>query len=385
MEYSINPRAIIQRLANEVLKTEDISLNEDLKSVGMDSINLVSYMINLEKVFGIELYDSDLSEDNFASLLAVEETIKKYILFRDENDCKCIVLDADGILWDGTAGEDDRVSITNKHMRFHQALRETKESGVLLFLCTSNTESNISSILADYSISELFAGEIYNAQDKAQAVSWIMGKTHFLPRNILFVDDNPRNCSEVEYKHPELPVYYVSNIENLTILFRRLSSALETNNARPTDRTLLFKQQMLREEVQTGNAKKTNQLLETRITCRSATLDDIPRLCELSKRAHRFTLSGVYRSIDCWSNWIANKEYRICVLSAKDKYGDLGIVAFSVVHKKELIEFVVSCRALHRGFEDVLYNYAVDMENVGIKEYEKTGELAMDFFNRKML
>lgn len=78
------------------------------------------------------------------------------------------------------------------------------------------------------------------------------------------------------------------------------------------------------------------------------------RLAELSERTHQFNLSAKQYSEQTLSALLEDSAYTVLSLSARDKFGDMGIVGMAVA-KHDIIEaLMLSCRVFDRGFEYIL-------------------------------
>ncbi len=93
---------------------------------------------------------------------------------------------------------------------------------------------------------------------------------------------------------------------------------------------------------------------------------------ELSQRTNQFNLSDVRYTEEEINYFIRDEGYCVYVLSASDKYGDMGLVGAAVVRKTEnpvIIGFFLSCRVFGRGFEEhflnkIKSNFAVSMYGI---------------------
>lgn len=59
-------------------QVEAIGVEDDLIALGLDSLNSIEVIVNLECEFGIQVDDEDLLMDNIASVHLLMELIEKY-------------------------------------------------------------------------------------------------------------------------------------------------------------------------------------------------------------------------------------------------------------------------------------------------------------------
>ncbi|QHE59807.1 acyl carrier protein [Rossellomorea vietnamensis] len=67
----------ILELVKEILQIDNIALDENLKGLGLDSLNTVNLILALEDSFQIELLDEDLEPDNFSCINTVKSLVKR--------------------------------------------------------------------------------------------------------------------------------------------------------------------------------------------------------------------------------------------------------------------------------------------------------------------
>ena len=98
--------------------------------------------------------------------------------------------------------------------------------------------------------------------------------------------------------------------------------------------------------------------LQTEVDCRLAGREDCERLSELSMRTNQFNLAQSRYTPEDLCRLLGDPKYHIFCLSAKDRFGDMGIVAMAVLREDTsscLLEgMMLSCRAFGRGFETIL-------------------------------
>ena len=80
---------------------------------------------------------------------------------------------------------------------------------------------------------------------------------------------------------------------------------------------------------------------------------------------------------------IYSPEYTILSLSARDKYGDMGIIGMAVIKKSTIEAFMLSCRAFDRDFEisllDKIKEYVPD-NLCGIYKHTSKNARYADFY-----
>lgn len=57
----------------------EISLDSDLLELGMDSMNFIRLVVNLEEQFDIEIKDEDITLANFSSVNSILNIVENYL------------------------------------------------------------------------------------------------------------------------------------------------------------------------------------------------------------------------------------------------------------------------------------------------------------------
>lgn len=359
----MNREKIIQLLA-EVLQSpyeEIASLSDDtgLEEMGMDSIRFIQFIVRLEEEEDIEVLDSDLLLSNFSTIDTILHTMQKY----EKNLKKALILDCDGVLWHGVAGEEP-LTIDEKIINFQNTAKQLSRKGVLLCLCSRNAIENLreafSSLDTPLQMDD-FVVIRSNVIDKADALSQIAKELKILTESFVFADDSDYELGLVETMLPEIETVKIDYnntelTEELELLFKELP---ETE----LDRVRLHREQKEREKVKINckTPKEYNDSLKTVLQCRKVGNSELARIAELSQRTNQCNLSAQRYTESELQELYQKENIQILSLSASDRYGDMGLVGACVLcyeQSQVIIEsFFLSCRVFDRGFEEFLLEY----------------------------
>ena len=369
----MNKKKIIELLAEELeflpAKLEKYQSNLSLAEIGLTSLRFISFVVKLEEAFGIEILDSDLLFENFLTMDKMFETLQKY--FIDEHPIKkCLILDADGVLWKGISGEED-ILIDKQVLDFQTILLDLYNRGVLLCVCSKNEDFLIDSSFNNPNMllkKENFVIILSNRTDKATNICAIADELNLSLDSMVFVDDSDYEIGFVSVNLPEVQCVkfnYYDNyvIEKISALFLDIQATLDIN------RTQLYLEQKSREKdkLKFTSIEEYNASLMTNVVIERAKEEDCARLAELSSRTHQFNLSAQSYTENQLHEMLANAEYDIFSLSVDDKYGRMGIVGMAIL-KDEIIEsFMISCRAFDRDFELMLLNVLKAASNASLQ------------------
>ena len=172
----MDKKKIIELLAEEMeVPSEELENYEsELSEMGLTSLKFISFIVKLEEEFDIEILDSDLLMSNFITLDKLFCTLKKYFS-EPQVTKKCLILDADGVLWKGISGEEDIV-IDDEVLAFQAVLKDLYRRGVLLCICSKNEDFLIERSLKNPKMllaTENFACITANRNDKVTNIRYI--------------------------------------------------------------------------------------------------------------------------------------------------------------------------------------------------------------------
>lgn len=342
----------------ELEEGTELGKEDQLSDFGLTSILFIQFIVKLEEEFQIEIFDSDLTLKKFESVQATLDTLQKY--FEPQQSLKkVLVCDCDNVLWRGIAGEEN-LMIGFREYKIQQALEALYKNGVLLCLCSKNEEENIRKAFSNSAMilsREHIVAYRINRRDKAFNLRQIAEELNLPTDSFVFVDDSDYELGLINGLLPEVLTVKADGegawVEEISNLFQSPSSPSERN------RTILYREQKEREKnkILFSTVEEYNLSLNTIVSCGLAEKSQFPRLAELSQRTNQCNLSAARYSQQELEKLAEDPAVSVFALSARDKYGDMGIVAGAVLRKEAeaVIEsFFFSCRVFERGFEEVL-------------------------------
>lgn len=283
---------------------------------------------------------------------------------------KCLVLDCDNVLWGGTLGEDglEGILLGNQfigrtYLDFQREVIRLYDQGVILCLCSKNKLCEVKAVLdqhPDMLLREKFLAAMrVNYKNKADNLRELAQELNIGLDSMVFLDDNPYEISLVNYELPEVatvlldakkPYHYSEILRNLEYFYLKKKGENDLVRGRQ------YKEQEIRLQNRSlffGNDEYLRSL-ETEIMISKVDEYSIARVAELSQRTNQFNLSGKHYCIEDLKR-LLEMDYEILYLRAKDKFGDMGIVASAIVRIDKdhaIIEgMFLSCRVFGRGFE----------------------------------
>ena len=339
----------------------------ELTDIGLTSLQFVSFIVKLEQAFDIEILDSDLLISKFITIDMLFGTLEKYFT-TSESMKKCLILDADGVLWKGISGEDD-ILIDKEVLAFQSLILKLYERGVLLCVCSKNEKFLIDTSFAKPNMilkKENFVLIVANRENKEKNIRNIANELNLPLDSMVFIDDSDYELGFVSANLPEVMCikFNYSDMSTIEFVASIFSSVAPTSDL---NRTRLYVEQKGREKERAkfASIEEYNKSLMTKVIVEKPDEKCIDRLVELSARTHQFNLSAKSYTAKQLRYMLANDEYNIFALRVSDKYGDMGIVGMTVERQGTIEAFMLSCRAFDRGLELALLE-KLKATNVGM-------------------
>lgn len=360
---------IIDINKEQLLKT---SVDTKLTDLGLTSIQFIQFIVAIEEEFEIEILDSDLIMTNFETVEMLFSTLEKYFTPKSTLK-KVLIFDCDNVLWHGISGEEE-IYIDATILKFQETLIELYNRGILICLCSKNEPENIETVFNSLEMplkkNHILISKI-NLTDKATNIKEIALELNLSADSFVFVDDSKYELDLVSSIIPDITTV-LADYSNCNFI-EKIKGFFDGSST-DINRTQQYRNQKEREKEKQryASAEEFNASLKTEVKCETASSDQAARISELSQRTNQFNLSDVRYTEEKINYFIRDEGYCVYVLSASDKYGDMGLVGAAVVRKTEnpvIIGFFLSCRVFGRGFEEhflnkIKSNFAVSMYGI---------------------
>lgn len=294
---------------------------------------------------------------------------------------KVLVLDLDNTLWGGVIGEDGLSGIVlgppspegESYLDLQRYLKELKERGVLLCVCSKNNSEDAESPFKEHDSMILHLDDFVlftaNWRDKASNLREMAERLSLGLNSFVFIDDNPLERAWIRSQLPEVivPEYDGKPWEILAAL--RRGRYFETIALTPEDseRHKSYKSNLARQELEKTYTNIEDFLAGLEMVAERGPVDaaTLTRVTQLINKTNQFNLTTkryseeqirqIANSTEWWSRW-----YRL-----KDKFGDHGIIGVILVNMKDKIwhvdTWLMSCRVLGRQMEEFMLAELLDM------------------------
>lgn len=294
---------------------------------------------------------------------------------------KCVVVDLDNTMWGGIIGDDGMEGIQIGDLGLGKAftgfqlwLKELKERGVIIAVCSKNTESIAREAFERHTDMVLRLDDIAlfvaNWENKVDNIRFIQETLNIGFDSMVFLDDNKFEREMVKTgitgitvpDLPEDPAEYLSYLRSLN-LFETASFTHEDEQ-----RTRLYQQESGRVLLKKSFASEGDFLNELEMKSDAGPFSRYmaPRVAQLSQRSNQFNLRTVRYTEQDILGMIDSADYYTLSVTLEDKFGGHGLIA-AVIMKRAgagalfIDTWIMSCRVLKRSVESFTLNCLVDM------------------------
>ena len=304
--------------------------------------------------------------------LFLADKISNIIELQTHRRKKAVFVDLDDTIWGGTIGEvgynkilvGEENPIGAAHSNLQKALKKISDTGIILGIISKNYEKvaltgfkNKKMILSKKD----FAGWEINFNRKSDNIKTLCKKLNIGTNTVVFIDNSYFERREVKLALPDVKVldlpeepydYYKIILNETSLAYLSLS-----------------KEDILRKksyEIMSHKNKEISQddwLLSLKMHCtiKKLDLENLDRFAQMQQRINQINLSSRRLSLQQIKKENNKKNIKIYLFSINDKYSSLGVVASITLRedkeKIEVIDFLMSCRALGRNLENNIFNF----------------------------
>ena len=313
-----------------------------------------------------------------------EISIDNFKLFRalKGKNKKCLVLDCDNTLWGGISGEDGLKGIKlgpnypgSAYLAFQQEILSLFDKGIIIALCSKNNETDVLDVLDNHPHMLIKRNNVtismINWEDKASNIERIATELNIGLDSIVFVDDNEFEINLVKKILPvvetiHLPKGKSANYKDILASSGLFDSLTFTDEDKK--RNQLYKTEFIRKKSQnefSGNIESYYKSLNMIAYIDKASVNVTPRIAQLTQKTNQFNLTTKRYTESDIEKFILNEKSDVIFVELEDRFGNMGIIGVSIIHYfkdfAEIDTFLLSCRVIGRGLENVLLNTCVQL------------------------
>ncbi len=306
---------------------------------------------------------------SFALFLA--RTLRPLIL----PTAKVLALDLDNVLWGGVVGEDGISGLKighdfpgNIYRRIQNHVLQLKQCGVLLVLLSKNNREDVESAFAALDDMPLrlsdFADIRVDWQEKHRNLAETAADLNLGLDSFVFVDDQAFEREQMQFNLPQVTVLPAS--EDPLAILNALESCWLFDQHRVSHEDLARSQdyqlQSQRKALERSVPSAETFLRTLHLCARLVPVSEhgIGRVVQMLGKTNQFNVT-TRRHTEAQVRAMLNDARNILLsLSLADRFGDQGIVGLliAVAANNETLRidsFLLSCRAIGRGAEQVLW------------------------------
>ena len=293
---------------------------------------------------------------------------------------KCLILDLDNTMWGGVIGDDGleniqlgNLGIGKSFTEFQYWIKKLKNRGIILAVCSKNTESIAKEPFEKHPDMVLRLDDIAvfvaNWENKADNIRQIQSILNIGFDSMVFLDDNPfeRNIVRENINGitvPELPEDPADYLEFLYTLNLFETTSISNEDA---ERTKQYQVEAERVVLQKSFTNEDDFLKSLNMDSFVEPFNkfNTPRVAQLSQRSNQFNLRTVRYTEAEIENSIVDENIISFTFTLSDKFGDNGMICVIILRPEDkdnlfIDTWFMSCRVLKRGMENFVLNTIVN-------------------------
>jgi len=353
----------------------------EYKNIFINDVCTLQNMNGRKNTFDPRLYISSNMVINLDFLPLVAKNIIDIIKAASGKINKCLILDLDNTVWGGIIGDDGinniqigELGIGKIFSELQMWAKQLKERGIILAICSKNSEKNAKEPFIDHPDMILHLDDIsafvVNWENKIDNIKYIQSILNIGFDSMVFVDDSSFERNMVKKMLPEVtvpelpedPVDYVPYLRSLN-LFETVSYSDEDSN-----RTKKYQYEAKRAKFKTNFSSVDDYLKSLNMIAEVAEFDDyhIPRIAQLAQRSNQFNLRTKRYTEQDINKIKKSNQYIARYFKLEDKFGEYGLISIVILKKIDsdsvfIDTLIISCRVLKRGMEEFIFNKIVKL------------------------
>lgn len=306
---------------------------------------------------------------------------------------KLLILDLDDTLWGNEIGEVGIEGILlgapdargEAFVAFQEALQTLKNRGLLLALCSKNTEEIALQAIDTHPDMKLRSDDFVcwriNWQNKAQNIREIVTELNLGLHSVVFLDNSPTERDLVRQQLPDVAVPELpEDVMDFVPFLNRLPYWDQTNiTQEDRQKTQLYKADQQRQKTQiTADSYETwLHSLQIEITVESITNTNQDRALQLLNKTNQMNLTTRRFTEPEFSQILQNENAHFWAFRVQDRFGAYGLIGIIGIEQNQqqitVTDYVLSCRVLGRGVEETMLGFALERGiEMGAQQIELT-------------
>lgn len=275
-----------------------------------------------------------------------------------ENKVKLVIWDLDDTFWQGTLEEGGVTPIPENHQR----VRDLAERGIISSICSKNDYSRTQAKLTELGMWDHFVFPAISFSPKGKTISEMIEAVALRPENVLVIDDNRMNLEEIRFFNPGIMAAHPDDVLHLLCDHPNTAGKADPQLIRLNQYRLLQRKVEERRTTSLSN-EEFLRASNIQITLDYDVMTNFDRVVELINRTNQLNYTKkrleAPQEIEEFRATLDAFGHHAGCIRVRDSYGDYGLVGFYLMHQrshtKRLVHFVFSCRTMHMGIEQYVY------------------------------
>ena len=314
----------------------------------------ITRVLNLQAPFSVDLIPNDITDGATLFFGLIDFVTAQPTLFAKPNRqdrVKCIVWDLDNTLWDGILVEDGSEKVALKP-GIVEIIRNLDRRGILHSIASKNNFDDAMACLESRGLADYFLHPQISWNPKSDSLKAIARKLNIGIETLMFVDDSQFELAQVRSSYPEVRTLLADRYLELPALPECQGKETEESS----NRRKMYRQEAIRESVAESCAGDYLIFLrECQIEMQIEPVSEanLERVHELTQRTNQMNFSGSRYERALLEKIAATSHLDTYVISCSDRFGNYGIVGFSIVDSREprMTDLAFSCRIQSKRVE----------------------------------
>ncbi|MFI9811773.1 HAD-IIIC family phosphatase [Saccharothrix variisporea] len=293
---------------------------------------------------------------------------------------RCVVVDLDNTLWDGVLADDGFAGVglasgarAEGFRRFQEHLLWLHKRGVALAVASKNDPELAVRGLAEVPGMVLgpehFAAVVADWRPKSEQLVEIAESLRLPLDSLVFVDDNPAECAQVGWAHPEVDVVLLPRhpADYTAALAGRPTLAGAPVSPADSLRAASYRALAAADRLRDHAPSLEEFLDQLRMVSRVRPVDgeSLPRVARLVQKTNQFNATTRRHSPAELEDRVGAPDWICLTLELSDRFGRHGIVGALLAHTTppvaEIDTLLLSCRVIGRTAERRLVAEAAEL------------------------
>ncbi|GGE47107.1 HAD superfamily phosphatase (TIGR01681 family)/FkbH-like protein/amino acid adenylation domain-containing protein [Pedobacter psychrotolerans] len=284
---------------------------------------------------------------------------------------KVIAVDCDHTLWKGIVGEAglDGIKIDGQYAALQRFLVEKYHEGFLIVLASKNNEADVWNVFDHHPQMVLQRSHIIthriNWEHKPDNLKSIAHELNLGTDSFIFLDDSEFEVEQVTARCPEVLAMVIPEdpADMTDFLLHNWAFDRFYLTEEDLERNDRYKAEKERNDVQTKSDSLAGFIasLNIKVNMLSLTNAETERAVQLIQRTNQFNMNGLQRTSKEVQQIINAPDSFNRIIHVEDRFGNYGLAGLIIsrVDGNSLLleNFMLSCRVLGRGVEDIVLRF----------------------------